>query len=362
MSKQVLFSFFIASISFIVVEPLAYFAGQYLQEKGVFYRPTVGSSYSSYLVYRDPVVGWPAPSSYGAGDRDRTGSRIVPAFPDPDEHEACISIYGNSFTWSSDVASEHAWGNVLAQWANCRVANYGVGGYGTDQAYLRFKNNEMDSAPIVILGYLSENIMRNITQYRDLVYAHGGLGFKPRFIFDENGRFTLIRLPTIAASEYIQFVHHPERYLEHDYFAPGGPAGIRRLDFPYVWSVAMAFRHFIIQTKIKGVPWYADFYQSDHPSQALPIATRILGMFEQEARSRGKQPLIVIYPTVLDLLYYQKEKVWIYQNLIDDLHSHAIEPLNIGIGMIDYIGDRDPWQLYTDHSALGFNSQVQFLV
>ena len=352
-SRRILFSTMVVLLLVILVEPLSFFAGKYLEKKNLFYTPAMGSDYQSYLASRDPVVGWPPPGAYGTGDRDHTGSRRIPAFIDPDENPSCISLYGNSFTWGSDVTDEFAWSNLLAKLSGCRVANYGVGGYGTDQAFLRFRHNTHDDAKIVILGYLSENIMRNINQFRDLIYAHGGFGFKPRFAFDEEGRLTLIRLPDIAENEYARFVDHPERYLQHEYFVPGGPSGVRRLEFPYTWSILTSFRHFIVQTKIKGAPWYADFYQMDHPSKALPITTEIIRMFVEEARARERIPLVVFFPTVLDLLFFQKNQAWVYQHLIDRLNASGIECLNIGPAMMEYLEERgpDPWQLFNRHSA-----------
>jgi len=65
-------------------------------------------------------------------------------------------LYGDSFTEGSGVDPEHAWSNVLSQLLHCRVANFGVSGYGTDQAYMRFLNNQRDPARVVVLGFLSE--------------------------------------------------------------------------------------------------------------------------------------------------------------------------------------------------------------
>ena len=84
-------------------------------------------------------------------DVDETGSRIIPAYPDPNRFPACVSLYGDSVTWAAEVDNEHAWSNVLSLLLGCRVANYGGGGYGADQAYLRFKLNSRDKSKVVII-------------------------------------------------------------------------------------------------------------------------------------------------------------------------------------------------------------------
>jgi hypothetical protein len=45
------------------------------------------------------------------------------------------------------------------------VSDYGVSGYGADQAYLRFRRVP-DEAPVVILGIFGEGVIRNVNQYR----------------------------------------------------------------------------------------------------------------------------------------------------------------------------------------------------
>ena len=123
-------------------------------------RPWEG--YGAYLRDRDPLLGWPYPSSLNQRQRDASGSRLIPAFPDPREHQVCVSVYGDSFTWGAEVDDEHASGNVLSRRLGCRVANSGVNGYGTDQAYLRFRSKVEDEAEIVILSHFSVLIMRNV--------------------------------------------------------------------------------------------------------------------------------------------------------------------------------------------------------
>ena len=118
-------------------ELMGFAAGKFLAHSHLLYDPPRAENYATYLRDRDPVVGWPSRSSIGSGEIDRSGSRIVPRFPDP-AIPSCAALFGDSFTWGSETAPEHAYGNVLSGLMGCRVANYGVPGYGTDQAYLRY--------------------------------------------------------------------------------------------------------------------------------------------------------------------------------------------------------------------------------
>ena len=78
-----------------------------------------------------------------------TGARFSPAYPEPGNE--CVTLYGDSFTYGVGVREEYAWGNTLAERLRCRVGNFGVGGYGTDQALLRFMHNPNDPSSVAVL-------------------------------------------------------------------------------------------------------------------------------------------------------------------------------------------------------------------
>ena len=108
------------------------------RDGSMFYRlPNINKvDFDHYLQRRDPKLGWPLPAHIGAKDFDASGARPSPTFPKPGRE--CVALYGNSFTYGEEVGDADAWGNVLSGMLGCRVANYGVGAYGTDQALLRF--------------------------------------------------------------------------------------------------------------------------------------------------------------------------------------------------------------------------------
>lgn len=325
------------------VEGMSWLVGRYLTEKRVFYVPEPVDGYEAYMARRDPVMGWPPSDEFGGGSYDVSGSRVVPAFPEPGGE--CVSLYGDSFTWSGEVEHEEAWGNVLAKRLGCRVANFGVGGYGSDQAFLRFRENERDQAPVVVLGHLAENIIRNVNQLRGLLHPRTPRGLKPRFVVDASGALELVPLPSFSLDEYARVVDRPEDHLPHEYFLPDGPSGTLRLRFPFSLSVARAFGNFRVRAELWREPWYAAFYQPDHPAGGLEVTTKILERFDAEARRRGRQPVVLVIPTGLDLAYFAREGAWVYQPLLDALGARGISALNVGPGLMAALGERDPSEL-----------------
>ena len=116
-----------------------------------------------------------------------------------------MSIYGDSFTFGDEVNDDEAWGNVLSGLLECKVANYGQSGYGTDQAYLRFElNAAADKAPVNLLAIYPDNILRNLNQYRPFLagpYA-SWLAVKPRFIV-EGEELKLIPQPSSVSYTHL---------------------------------------------------------------------------------------------------------------------------------------------------------------
>jgi len=354
-SRHVLLSLVVLGMVVVVVEGAAWLAARHLVALNVLYEPPVKSrylgfeSYGDYLERRDPVLGWPPPDSFGGDRYDRTGSRPIPAFPEP--ADACVSLYGDSMTYGAEVDHDHAWGNVLSGRLGCRVANYGVGGYGTDQAFLRFRENRGDEAEVIALGHLSVNILRNVNQFRGLL-AGNPYGFKPRFILDGDQGLELVPIPTLDPQDFTDFLRQPDRYLEHEYFGLEAPAVSVQVGFPYLATILRALGHFKVRAALARRPGHAVFYERGHASNGLEVTARIIEHFQALAEERGKVPLTVVIPIGSDFEYHVRTGEWAYQSLLDRLRQAGVEPIDAGRGMMSRLEPgRHPCELFRDCSG-----------
>src|SRR5262245_21014534 len=95
----------------------------------------------------DPDLGWRSRHATPYGERPR-----------PVVYERhLLSTFGDSFTYSDEVKDDESWQTVLAQRLRADVYNFGDVGYGTDQAYLRFRHDfPKTHTPLVALGFLIE--------------------------------------------------------------------------------------------------------------------------------------------------------------------------------------------------------------
>jgi hypothetical protein len=241
----------------------------------------------------------------------------------------CLSLFGDSFTWSTGVADEDAWGSILAAKLKCRVSNFGVGGYGTDQAFLRFRSLP-PKGQVVFLNHLSENILRNVNQYRNLLYPGHEFAFKPRFV-DRNGTVELVPTPEIPASDIQRFLTTPSLYLGHEYFLPGSLSGVQKIQFPYSLAILKAIlTNYHIRAKLTGIPRHTDFYSPAHPSRGLEVTYEILRSFASEAAARGQIPIVTLIPTCDDLKYFNTAGVFPYDRLTKMIAAQSIRYIDFG--------------------------------
>ncbi len=341
--KLVIFSF----IAFAVTaEAGSFLVAKYLQHRGILYQPHNDiSDYEEYLEQRHPVLGW-----IKLTDEERLlpdGSRYSPAVPDGESLPPCVNLYGDSFVWADEVDDSHAWGNLLVDRLGCRVANFGVRAYGTDQSYLRYLHSApTDNGHVVVLGHLTENVLRNVTQDFDLLYGLTKYGLKPRFIVDVAGQLELVPLPELSSEEFALLNHSPEKILAHEYLVP------LYARFPYVTSLVNAVGGYRIQAKLRGELPYAAFYRRDHPSHALAITAGILSAFVDEAKARADKPMVVVIPNLIDLRHFETTGIWVYKPLLAELERREIPFLDAGPAMLAALQGRDVQSIYAARSHL----------
>lgn len=336
-TKRAVFMGLMLFFGITLAEGAAYVLGKGMQQKWLMWRPArdvvASISYDEYRRIRDPLLGWPYPKQFGR-DLDVNGAQLNPLYPHHKQPRPCISLYGDSFTEGGDTNSvAENWGNVLSKRLGCYVANYGMGGYGTDQAYLRFEKNTGDNAPVVVFGVHPEDFIRNVTRTRDLQQYSIGFAMKPRFAIDERGDLTLVNIPDLTEQEYLHVLgaRSPLTKLEHESLQPGGPAGAVDLAFPFTYSVVRnCITFYGCKSRVLRYPEWMEFLERGHPTRALDIGVAITRKFVDLARSRGKSHLIVLLPHPLDIVYFKRKGVWAYANYLEEMKKLDIPVFDFG--------------------------------
>ncbi len=295
----------------------------------------------------DGELGWPSPREAVAPPRDATGAKHNPDFPQG--ARTCASVYGDSFVWGDDIPLAQGWVEQLSRKLGCRVANYGVSGYGTDQAYLRFTRMTNDDAPVALLGIFPENVMRNVNQYRQLIgFNQTPLVLKGRYLLDSAGRLAWNPRPRIDEAGYLRLLRDPESVVPHDYMLPNTRDGPVTLGFPYLLTAMRIALMPRLWTRITGSPSWGDFYRADHPSGALALTIAIAEAFVRDAERRGKRALVVMLPGASSFRARAKNGAPEYQPLLAALAARHVDVFDPAPALQAALGQRSDCALYTD--------------
>jgi hypothetical protein len=293
----------------------------------------------------DNELGWPSPSAATRPPYDASGAKYNPEFPEPGH--ACISAYGDSFVFGADIPAADGWIEQLAHLLGCRVANYGVNGYGTDQALLRFRRNANDEAPVVLLGIFAEDVARNVNQYRALLgYELSPNSLKGRFVLDAAGGLDWVPRPRLDADGFVDLNRAPAEFLPHEYLLPDTRDGTVTLRFPYALTLLRIALMPRVWTHISRRPWWAEFFAADHPSGALPLTVAIVDAFAREAARRGKRTLVLMLPDADSFRLRSADGTFEYAPLVAALTSKAIDVFDAGPPLLAALGERHYCVLY----------------
>lgn len=331
--KRRIFAVIAVMLMIAVVEGAARIGGVYLVLPRLAFlfwnddEAAVRAGYARYLERRDPVLGWPPRDALNSSMYTASGTRPSPAFPDAGE--PCVSLFGDSFTYSEGVDHERAWGNQLARRLNCGVANYGVGGYGTDQALLRMRRIG-PLGRIAILGIPPENAMRNVNQYRRFL-GDGSYTFKPRFVLEGDGSLRLIPLPTLDANGLARLTKDPAAVLPHETFLPGSREGPVPWRMPYTMALFRVLAHPRLIARLSGGTSWGAFLRPDHPSGALQLTVALAAEFDREARQKGvSHTIVVVFTSPSAQFQYESSGSWPQEPLVAALRARGLTTVDLG--------------------------------
>jgi hypothetical protein len=286
----------------------------------VYWPPAISEAeFQAYLRTRDAFLGWPT-KGFLATHADPDGARLSPANERFGDTPVCVSTYGDSFTYSDEVGHDDAWPNVLAEHLRCPVKNYGVPGYGIDQAVLRFRNNVKDDANLTILSFYVLDVTRNMNQWRYLMNGGNPLSFKPSFAWTSNSKLTAEPIPVNSYDDFLRTIENPADVLRVERYLPDAPAlpAQLRAKFPYTLSLASFVENQILdELRLKSLAssvrlrdWnYPHWYDTeDGPwPETIALNTAIVGEFAQECRRRERRCVVLVVPDVGSIRLVQQE-------------------------------------------------------
>lgn len=283
-----------------------------------------------------PVLGW----EYGTGTVSDTehlnnqGLRAEREYAvEPPPGITRIAAFGDSYVYCNEVGDAESWPAQLETGYQCEVLNYGVGGYGTDQALLRFREEGRRMKPrVVIIGFTSMMATRVVSRYRRFQDPGDGPWFKPRFVLDGAG-LKLLASPVGSRSD-------AERILAN----PGVIAEFGREDY---WYNPAVFEHrlYPISATYRLLAWaghsmWLRYFHRDRmfkgqilneESESFNLLSRIFVEFASDVRAAGMDPVVLMLPARGDVNLFVDRKAASYETLrahLEQLGMRVIDPVH----------------------------------
>lgn len=220
-----------------------------------------------------------------------------------------VALVGDSFTFGDGVRFEDSWGYRLEQLLpkGCRVLNFGVGGYGIDQMYLRYKRDVPSwKSNLVILSFIDPDLHRTMSAYGFLIVDQIPFPLmKPRFVLDQRGIPNIVNQPLPKAEDIfmlpsihdVPFIEYDEKYNRTDWDRPQW-RGVYR-------SYFLRFLISIYRFSEKDRPFVSD-------ADMRALNSSLLHAFVDAVHKDGATPLLVYLPNKRD---FKKKSPWIPEGL-----------------------------------------------
>jgi hypothetical protein len=249
-----------------------------------------------------PVLGWRYAPGYQGGLHRLNGAALRGAkeyAPQPPAGVLRVAAFGDSFVYGTEVGNEDAWPFLVEQAEpGVEMLNFGVPGYGTDQAYLRYQIEVASFAPhVVVIGFAPTDLTRTINVYRRFFSNAEVPLVKPRYVLEENGGLRLLPCPACGLAEASRLLRHPREVLRlgqsdgwYDPLIYENPL--------YDWSASVRLGAAALARARRR--WGPDrLYRAgvfDETSSAFRIECALVETFAGAVRAAGARPLVVMLP------------------------------------------------------------------
>jgi hypothetical protein len=309
--------------------------GEVLEEQSERIRLLIQTD-STRMLAVDSLLGW----RYRAGHRDSAntisaqGLRTTRSYATrPPPGTVRVAAFGDSFVYGSEVVDSAAWPAIVERLTpQLEVLNYGVGGYGVDQAYLRFCLEGTALAPqIVIVGFTPDDLRRVVNVYRRFISNREFPLVKPRFTLTRQGDLVLLPSPVPTASDY-------ERYLR-------APQDIFRLGADDYWYHPLVYTNplydYSATVRLLTNAWLRvaeRYFRPDRmvrrgvfnsSSAAYRIQLALFERFATAARAMGARPIVLLLPDRESVAQARAGRPTVLTPLIHDLGVRGLDYIDL---------------------------------
>lgn len=230
-----------------------------------------------------------------------------------------ITAFGDSFTFGAEVDDEECWVELLnVADDRLEVLNFGIGGGSLDQGFLSYKEKGFTfQSDLVFIGFMTENINRQVNVFRSFLAKNGLPVAKPRYLLDGDD-LKLLPNPLSSVADYENFLNNEEDVLAklgtHDFFYQ---QAYHKGNFDFLPSVRLykILKHTV--GKKESIDYIFEAGQYNSKSEAFQITTKLFEKFYRKVLFDGAIPIILIFPTQSDIVDSRNGISESYRPLLD---------------------------------------------
>lgn len=306
--KKLFFYFCYLLLILIIVEFFSYIFYKFAI-KDIRSKPEL--IFNNLTIKDDNLLGW----THGRGDSPKPSMKFL---EDYSKNEACIYVFGDSFSQSDEVLDKDAWSNLLEQKINCPVANFAIGGYGTDQSYLRMSKllpnrssySDKKETNIVFFGVYVEMLRRNVSaSYLFYGNTDNKKSLRPYFILSDHKNLILRNIPNEFDKETLKHFHEFDRYYK-----------AYKINFPYSISIIKNLYYRVNKIAFDKLVLENPRGRAYDEEEVAELQLKLMEAAEKLAIERGFEIKFVFFPTPDN----SKSNTRPYNNFLKNIEKNKI--------------------------------------
>jgi len=290
-----------------------------------------------------------------------------------EKKKSLIATFGDSYVFARQVKDNETWQEQISKNKPYNILNYGVGNYGFDQGYLRYKITKLNkNIKFVIIGFVPETICRIQSEWKHFIEFGNIHGFKPKFILKKDKlvlkpnplkkNTKINQLKNIIKKTQFSDRFYKDRFKKNIFEFPYTFSFLRNLKFNlnillYLLTHKLLFSNKqsdllsvkLFSVVVKRNIQEAHKYYNDNYSKEL--FNKIIIKFKKLAITRRHIPIIIIFPQLMDLKLKRTTKI--YQNFFKVVSKdvHVVD-------LTSFLLKRDLKKIYTNDKYGGHFSKL----
>ena len=255
-----------------------------------------------------------------------------------------VAAFGDSFTYGNEVTTAEAWPSMIeAAHRDVEVLNFGVGGYGVDQALLRWQlEGHVYDPHVVVMGFTPDDLRRLVNVYRPFIDPTEFPLAKPRFLLDEGGALRLVPAPLRDTSDYAALLREPRRAARlgaHDQWFTRW-----RYEDPLhdVSATVRLMRSLVHHVRLRYLDpdRLLDGDEFNPRAEAFRLQVALFAEFAATVEESGRRHVVVMLPDASSLLQRFAGQRASYDGLADSARARGVDVVDAAAAFMA-TGDAD---------------------